>query len=186
MRNFIALIPILTFVNIAHSTDWTPAFVYLQNQNANHDNRTLETIMKNTFVSNIHEGNYKKIKPLTKYAQTGNYPKIASYYRADILPAKVYKTPDSDAVLRAVIPLKNATLYGFPLKSFTYEYYCFECGGVGFYATFAPMTITQYHSLTQKIQFEQYNEEEDECGNETSASFSGNNKALHLNLHISC
>lgn len=186
MEKIIALTLALTLTNIAHSADWTPAFAYLQNQHANHDHHTLEIIMSNTFASNIHAGNYKKIKLLTKYAETGNYPKIAPTYRADILPAKVYKDPNRDTVLRAVIPLKNATLYGLPLKSLTYEYYCLECDGIGFYATFAPMTITQYRSLTQKIKFEQYNEEEDVCGNETSASFSGNHKALHLNLHIGC
>lgn len=186
MKKIITLALALTLTNIAHSADWTPVFKHLQHQHAGDEGKVLNSIIDNIFVNEVHNQDERNIKinPLTKYAQKGNYPNVAQKYRADILPAKAYKNPDNEVVLRAVIPLKNATLYGLPLQSLTYEYYCFGCDGVGFYATFAPMSNTQYHSLKKRIRFVR---QEIGCGEEGyAAEFHKDSKAVHLVLNIGC
>lgn len=174
----------LTAPTLAHSADWTPAFEYLEQNKTGDDGALLSTLMENIFVDNIHFGNYKKINPLTTQAKTGNYP-IHAPYRADLSPAKVHKDSEPDLPLKAVIPLKNATLYGYPLKSLTYEYYCFECGGVGFYATLAPMNNAQFQALKQRIRFDK--EPDYVCeGTGGSASLERDNKGVHVVLNIGC
>lgn len=169
---------------LAHSADWTPAFEYLEQNKTGDNGVLLNTLMENIFVDNIHSGNYKKINPLTKYAQKGNYP-IQAPYRADLSPAKVDKDSEPDLPLKAVISLKNATLYGYPLKSLTYEYYCFECGGVGFYATLAPMNNAQFQALKQRIRFDK--EPDYVCeGTGGSASLERDNKGVYVVLNIGC
>lgn len=169
---------------LAHSADWTPAFKYLEQNKTGDDGVLLNTLTENIFVDNIHSGNYKKINPLTKYAQKGNYP-IQAPYRADLSPAKVYKDSKKDLPLKAVIPLNNATLYGYPLKSFTYEYYCFECGGVGFYATLAPMSDAKFQALKQRIRFDK--EPDYVCeGAGSSASLERDKKGVYVVLNFEC
>lgn len=178
----LALSIILITPNLAHSADWTPAFEYLEQGKTGDDGVLIDKLMSNIFVDDIHSNNYKKINPLTKYAQKGNYP-IQAPYRADLSPAKVYKNPNQDIVLQAIIPLKNATLYGLPISEFYYEYYCFECGGVGFGVKFAPMTNAQYRYLNRHIKF---STEDNVCDSETSASFSRGKEGTYLHLHIGC
>ncbi|WP_066802967.1 hypothetical protein [Moraxella oblonga] len=169
---------------LAHSADWTPVFEYLEQNKTGDDGALIGKLMDNIFVENLHSGNYKKINPLTNYAQHGNYP-ITTPYKEDLLPAKAYKDSKQDLPLKAVIPLKNATLYGYPLKSLTYEYYCFECGGVGFYATLAPMNNAQFQALKQRVHFDK--EPDYVCeGAGNSASLERDNKGVYVVLNVGC
>ncbi|MFL1731903.1 hypothetical protein [Moraxella oculi] len=79
-----------------------------------------------------------------------------------MMPAKFIKGRESeDVMLKGIVPLKNATLYDYPLKSLNYDPYCHDCDNTSFYATFAPMTLAQHNSLVKKVKFRYV---EDICG----------------------
>ncbi|OOS03655.1 hypothetical protein SAMN02745664_11834 [Moraxella cuniculi DSM 21768] len=189
MKSCILFIIGIGLTNNLYAADWTAAFSYLEQGKKGDDGKLLDSIMKNTFeqITNTKNQNpdTQPIYKLSKMARTGKFNNISIAYRNDMLPAKVYYNKD-DTYLMAVYPLKNATLYGLPLQSFSYYLGCDECDYVGFYATFKPMSKQQYLNLQKTIKFK--NEEEDGClgENQPLASFEQRNGRVHLSLNIGC
>ncbi|SPX83145.1 Uncharacterised protein [Moraxella ovis] len=55
------------------------------------------------------------------------------------MPAKFIKGRESeDVMLKGIVPLKNATLYGYPLQSLNYDLYCHDCDGTSFMLRLRP------------------------------------------------
>lgn len=166
-----------------YAADWSPVFAHLEVGKKGDD----------TIVNNI-----QIIKPnissstrdiLTYDAKKGVYKHLPQPYRADMLPAKVVKGKDT---LEAVIPLKNATLYGYPLESLTEYYGCFDCGDVGFYATFKPMSDKQFQALSKKVKFKQVDYAKGVEGygclteGEPIAGFHKDKGKVHLVIYMGC
>ncbi len=172
----------------AFAADWTPAFAYLEQGKKGDNGKVLYAIMENMFkegAANIYHPDFQQHSkdPLTTAAKSGKYTAVPTPYRHDMLPAKVAKT--EDVYLQATVPLKNATLYGQPLQSVTYYYSCTNCGHVGFYVNFKPMSDQAYRKLVKKVKFKTLGE--DDCfAGEPVADFFKNGKNVGIELSISC
>ncbi len=146
------------------AADWTPAFRYLEAGKSGDDGVMLNEIMYNTFSKSFYqslENNTNPPKqPLTKMALTGKFLKIKIPYRNDVMPAKIKRSSDEYGRISLTVtyPLKNATLYGYPLESFTViPPSCVDCDDlIDLYATFKPMSNAQFRQLTQKVVFEDH------------------------------
>ena len=155
MKKYLLLVA-LAAATSSQAADWTPVFEHLQVGKNDNDDDITWTIRQSIFED------IPKPNPLTKEARQGTYTSIPKPYRKDMMPAKFIKgKEDEGPILKGIIPLKNATLYGYPLKSLNYDLYCHDCGDTSFYATFAPMTLSQHNSLVKKVKFKY---EGDICG----------------------
>lgn len=172
----------------AFAADWTPAFAYLEQGKKGDGGKTLDAIMANVFKERVADIYHPKFKqhskePLTAAAKSGKYTAVPTPYRHDMLPAKVVKT--EDIYLQATVPLKNATLYGQPLQSITYDYGCANCGDVGFYATFKPMSNQAYQKLIKSVKFKTLDDDDCNAG-EPAAGFYKEDKEAVLYLTMGC
>ena len=146
------------------AADWTPAFRYLEAGKSGDDGAMLNEIMWSTFSKSFYKSLENKTnppkQPLTKMALTGKFSTIKVPYRNDILPAKIERTSDEYGHITLIVtyPLKNATLYGYPLESITViPTSCVDCDDLNrMYATFKPMSKTQFEQLKQKVIFEDH------------------------------
>lgn len=179
MEKIMLMLAVL-LTNTAHSADWTPLFKHLQSPNYTYtDEAVLENLMKNLIISHIDEENLPK-NPLNYSAKSGNYP-IRSPYQQDLLPARYKYNPSDGIILEIVIPMKNATLYGMPLKSLNLSFgECINCGNFGYAAEFAPMTDAQYRSLKNRIKFPVNTDVDAYEYGEPAASFVKHNKSVFL------
>lgn len=131
----IALFTALCSLSVAgHSADWTPVF---QSWEYGEDSHIIGLIERD-IRSDDGLG-------MSWSARNGNYESVPARYRADMLPARF--SLNNDAYI--TIPLKNATLYGLPIRSFTH-YFVPDGGFVGNIVTFHPMTNADYAKLKRK------------------------------------
>lgn len=166
----------------ANAADWTSQFKHLENEQTIGNGKTLELIMDNIFIYDKYTKNSQlKKEVLSINAKTGNF-NIPQPYKSDILPAKFFKYGETG--IAATIPLKNATLYGKKLKSFTYWESCGECSDLGFTADFGPMNESQFRQLKNKIQFPYIQNEV--CGSGPSANLLREENKVHLAINLSC
>lgn len=173
---------VLAFSSMSYAADWSPVFAYLEVGKSGDDGKVLSKILGNLFKQNISS---RTKEPLSTDAKSGQYKNIPSPYRHDMLPAKAIKNKDGVA-LHGTIPLKNAKLYGYPIKSLNYWYGCYECDHLGFYATFAPMSNAQYNALKQRIRFKKA--DEDGCVDEgrSLAHIYKDDLGVHLVIDMGC
>ncbi|MDO4700132.1 MAG: hypothetical protein Q4A69_05565 [Moraxella sp.] len=180
------LIALALCAQITYGADWTPAFRYLEVGKGGDGGKALYAIMGSVFKDGAgDEGHpqYKQIlrQPLTNAAKTGKYSNVPAPYRHDMLPAKL--SNQQDMHLHATIELKNATLYGLPLQSVSYYYACSNCGNIGFYATFKPMTKQAYQKLVKNVKFRV---DDESCSDGAMAGFYGRPQEVILALAIGC
>lgn len=181
MKNL--LLMFLLASSMTYAADWSSMFAHLETGKTGSEAiLDLQTIKSNI---NSHSRDV-----LTDDAKKGIYKNIPQPYRADMLPAKAIK--GKDVALEATIPLKNATLYGYPLESLTKYYGCFNCGDMGFYATFKPMSNKQYQALSKKVKFKQvdYTKGIEGYGclteGEPIAGFHKDSGKVHLVVYMGC
>lgn len=182
MKNL--LLMFLLASSMTYAADWSPMFAHLETGKTGSEAILALQIIKSNVGSNSRD-------MLTDDAKKGVYKSIPQPYRADMLPAKAIK--GKEVALEVVIPLKNATLYGQPLESLTKYYGCFNCGDVGFYATFKPMTNQQYQALMKKVSFKKVNDSKGvegyACGmdeGEPIAGFHKDGGKVHLVVYMGC
>lgn len=171
---------------VAYSADWTPAFRYLEIGDKGDGGVILYAIMDDIFKDGAGDEGHPQHKqimkqPLTNAAKTGKYSNVPVPYRHDMLSAQLSKKPDMH--LHATINLKNATLYGLPLQSISYYYGCTNCGDMGFYATFKPMSKQAYQNLIKTVKFRV---DDEGCSGDSMAGFYGSPQEAILALAISC
>ena len=175
---------VLLMSPVVYAADWSPVFAHLEAGKKGDDTlfNSIQIIKPNI--------DSRSQDVLTVDAKKGVYKSIPQPYRADMLPAKAIK--GKDVALEATIPLKNATLYGYPLESLTEYYGCFNCGDVGFYATFKPMSNKQYQALSKKVKFKQvdYTKGIEGYGclteGEPIAGFHKDDGKVHLVIYMGC
>lgn len=148
MRYLIASILLFTMTQ-AQSADWTPVFAHLEQDKQGDEGQLLEKVTSN--ISHISfDGTDEYAQPngftVADTAKAGNYSKVPAPYRQDMLPAK------AQGDYAVILPLKNATLYGLPIKSLTYA----VDGEEGFYGyntyvNFGKLSSQQYNQLTKKV-----------------------------------
>ncbi len=172
----------------ATAADWTPAFGYLEQGKKGDDGKVVHAIMENIFKkgsADMYHPQYQQIikQPLRGAATSSKYTAVPAPYRQDMLPAKLVKS--KEVYLQATIPLRNATLYGQPLESLTYYHGCANCGDVGFYATFKPMSQQAYQKLMSSVKFKTL--DDDDCyAGEPAAAFYKEGKLMGLALTMGC
>lgn len=181
---FVSILPALS----ASAADWTPAFRYLEQGKQGDGGKVVYAIIENIFkegAADMYHPQYPQIikQPLTNAAKSGKYTAVPTPYRHDMLPAKVAMS--QSMYLQATIPLQNATLYGQPLESLTYYHGCANCGDVGFYATFKPMSQRAYQKLVSSVKFKTL--DDDDCyAGEPAAAFYKEGKLVGLALTMGC
>lgn len=179
------LAAVLVLSGASYATEWSPVFAHLEaGKKGNEQILNSIQVVKQNVNANTRD-------PLTANAKKGIYQSVPQPYRGDMLPTKAVKS--KDFALQAVIPLKNATLYGYPLESLNEYYGCFECGDVGFFATFKPMTNKQYQDLVKKVKFKKVDHtrgiEGYGCGLEDGEPIAGFHKdagKVHLVIYMGC
>lgn len=173
---------VLAFGGASYAAEWSPVFEHLQARKHSDDGQILDAILGSFFKENISS---RTKEPLTADAKSGHYKKVPLPYRNDMLPAKAIKNKDG-IVLQGNIPLKNATLYGQPIKSLNYLMGCYECDDVGFNVTFAPMSDAQYQTLKQQVKFKTADSEG--CMEEGTpvAEFDKEGRTVYLYVYIGC
>lgn len=133
----------------AHSADWTPVFAYLEHNKNSDNGKLFDTItasMSQWVMQGEGDASYPVAYKLLDSAKRGNYPNVPQPYRQDMLPAK--KLHD----YAVIVPLKNATLYGLPIKSLTDEVSGGDnFWGSNFYVNFGKLSKTQHNNLVKKV-----------------------------------
>lgn len=98
----------------ALAADWTPVFKSFENGCS--DSKLLQNIL-NKGVWSAHPTTPNTFVRPT--ALKGNYANVISPYRNDMQAAKSKLYQEGEEYIEVTIPLKNATLYGVPVKAFT-------------------------------------------------------------------
>lgn len=134
----IALFTALCSLSVAgYSADWTPVF---QSWEYGEDSHIIELIQRD-ISSSSNDG-----LGISWSARNGNYESVPARYRADMLPARL--TLDEEG-MTITIPLKNAILYGLPIRSISY-YHIPETASASTYVTFHSLTNAEYQNLKRK------------------------------------
>lgn len=154
------------------AADWTPVFYYIDknitDSQKTHDSQMMiDSIIKNTFSDRLYnkDGFWAKPRPkqpLSKMALSGKFTALKAPYRNDMLPAIGAYKKDAYGHISptATYPLKNATLYGYPIESLIVTdwgcimHHCDE--GTGFDVVFKPMSDYQFKLLTQKVEIDDH------------------------------
>ncbi|MDH2998454.1 hypothetical protein A1D22_10625 [Pasteurellaceae bacterium LFhippo2] len=152
----------LLFPMMVNAADWTPVVKYWETGDWKEKDFNISEITANM----VDFDEKKKGFYLTKKGKTSNFEWVPLPYRKDLLPtnfksetSKNYpEYPDLISYsAELVIPFKNATLYGLPIKYYK-KYYWIEdnISGSTENIIFGPLTTKQYTQLKNK-KFKSFN-----------------------------
>lgn len=155
----------------AHSADWTPVFGSLltpQSQKQFLGNKKPVNNFYPKIGDMVINGDnwVEKGYRLTAAAKSGNYAAIPQPYRGDMQPAIFNKIDDCN--YEAVVPLKNATLFGKPITQLVYSQYVCEMLPRTDYIEFSSMNDASFNQLKKQVKFKQIKvtPQESDCSNQ--------------------
>ena len=181
MSKYLIIGFLLMECSLVYSADWTSEFSHLEFKEIADEGQTLNMIMENTVIADSVKNNTFKKDVLTINAKTGNF-NVREPFKKDIQPAKMVKNNGKE--LEVKIPLKNASLYGYKLESFTYYLGCVNCGDFRFHANFAPMSEAQFINLKRKAKFAYIDDEV--CISDYSAKVLKDKGKVIIALNVGC
>lgn len=157
MRYFLTLL-IALGMSQAHSADWTPVFGNLltpQSQKLLLGNQKPINNFYPKIGDMVMDGNnwVENGYRLTNAAKSGNYTGIPRPYRGDMQPATITKI--DDCTYEAVVPLKNASLFGKPITQLVYSQYVCEMLPRTDYIEFGSMNDASFNQLKKQVKFKQ-------------------------------
>lgn len=132
-----------------YSADWTPLFAHLEQGKKGDGGKMLDKITSQV-AKEVFESHDKYAQPVAfaplASAKKGDYRKVPMPYQQDLLPAKQMDE------FTVVAPLKNATLYGYPIKSLTEQADGQYFSGTHYF-NFGKLSDAQYNQLVKKHKF---------------------------------